>query len=82
MVEKVLLRKLTDQQIKDHNTCAKFPEMVLKNFYKAFESDGVDNDSMSALAKEFDALVFLGQGRVLVGELNEDMVTTPLIVEQ
>ena len=56
--------------------------MVLNNFREAYESDGVDDDSMSALAQEFDALAFLGQGRALVGELNEDTVTTPLIVEQ
>ena len=56
--------------------------MVLNNFLEAYESDGVDNDSMSALAQEFDALTFLGQGRALVGELNEDTVTTELIVEQ
>ena len=77
-----MLRKLTNRQIKDHNTCAKSPEMVLKNFYEAFESDGVDDDLMSALAEGFDALAFLGQGWVLVGELNEDAVTTPLIVDQ
>ena len=56
--------------------------MVLNNFREAYESDGVDDDSMSALAQEFDALAFLGQGRALVGELNEDTVTTELIVEQ
>ena len=81
-MDKVLLRKLTDRQIQDHNTCAKSPEMVLKNFYEAYESDGVDDDSMSALAQEFNSLAFLGQERALVGELNEDTVTTPLIVEQ
>jgi hypothetical protein len=81
-VDKVLQRKLTDRQIKDYNTCAKSPQMVLNNFREAYESDGVDDDSMSALAQEFDALAFLGQGRALVGELNEDTVTTPLIVEQ
>ena len=56
--------------------------MVLNNFHEAYESDGVDDDSMSALAQEFDALAFLGQGRALVGELNEDTVTTELIVDQ
>ena len=81
-MDKVMQRKLTDRQIKNYNTMAKSPQMVLNNFHKAFESDGVDNNSMSALAEEFDALAFLGQGRVLVGELNEDTVTTPLIVEQ
>ena len=77
-----MLRKLTDQQIKDHNTCSESPEMVLKNVYEAFESDGVNNDSMLAFAKEFDALAFLGSGRVFVGEFNEDTVTTKLIVDQ
>ena len=56
--------------------------MVLTNFNKAFESDGVNNNSMSALAEEFDAMAFLGPGQVLVGELNEDTVTTQLIVDQ
>ena len=82
LMDKLQLRKLTDRQIQDHNTCAKSPEMVLKKFYEAFESDGVDDDSMSALAEEFDALAFLGQGRALVGELNENTVTTELIVDQ
>ena len=81
-MDKVLLRKLTDRQIQDHNTCMKSPQMVLNNFREAFESDGVDDDSMSALAQEFDALAFLGQGWALVGEVNEDTVTTELIVEQ
>ena len=81
-MDKVLQRKLTDRQIQDHSTCAKSPQMVLNNFCEAYESDGVDDDSMSALAQEFDALAFLGQGRALVGELNEDTVTTELIVEQ
>ena len=82
LMDKLQLRKLTDRQIQDHNTCAKSPQMVLNNFFEAYESDGVDDDSMSALAQEFDALAFLGQGRALVGELNEDTVTTELIVEQ
>ena len=81
-MDKVMQRKLTDRQIKDYNTCAKSPQMVLNNFHEAYESDGVDDDSMSALAQEFDALAFLGQGRKLVGELNEDTVTTELIVKQ
>ena len=81
-MDKVLQRKLTDWQIKDYNTCVKSPQMVLNNFREAYESDGVDDDSMSALAQEFDALAFLGQGQALVGELNEDTVTTELIVEQ
>ena len=81
-MDKLQLRKLTDRQIQDHNTCAKSPQMVLNKFFEAYKSDGVDNDSMSALAEEFDALAFLGQGQVLVGELNEDTVTTRLIVEQ
>jgi hypothetical protein len=37
---------------------------------------------MSAPAQEFNALAFLGQGRAPVGELNEDTVTTQLIVDQ
>jgi hypothetical protein len=77
-----MLRKLTDRQNKDHNTCRESLEMVLKNFYKAFESNGFGSDSMSALAEEFGAMAFLGLGRVLVGDLNEDMVTTKLIVDQ
>ena len=81
-MDKVLQRKLTDRQIQDHNTCAKSPQMALNNFIEAYESDGVDDDSMSELAQEFDALAFLGQGRALVGELNEDTVTTELIVDQ
>jgi hypothetical protein len=77
-----MLRKLTGQQIQDHKTCHESVEMVMININEALESDGVDNDSMTALAKEFEAMVFLGPGRVLVGELNEDTVTTTLIVDQ
>ena len=56
--------------------------MVVENMNEALVSDGVDNDSMTTLAKEFKGMAFLGPGRVLVGELNEDMVTTKLIVGQ
>ena len=54
----------------------------MENMNEALESDGVDNDSMTALAKEFKEMAFLGPGRVLVGELNEDTVTTEPIVDQ
>ena len=82
MVKKVMLRKLTGRQIKDHKVCHESAEMVMININEALESDGVDNDSMMALTKEFDAMTFLGPGWVLVGELNEDTVTTKLIVDQ
>ena len=76
-----MLRKLTGQQIQDHKTCCESAEMVMININEALESDGVDNDPMLALAEEFDAMAFLGPGRVLVGELDEDAVTTKLIVD-
>ena len=77
-----MLKKLTGRQIKDHKTCRESAEMVMININEALESDGVDNGSMMALAEEFDAMAFLGPGQVLVGELNEDTVTTKLVGDQ
>ena len=45
-MDKVMQRKLTDRQIKNYNTMAKSPQMVLNNFFEAYESDGVNDDSM------------------------------------
>jgi hypothetical protein len=76
------LKGLDKQQVKDHKVCCNAPEMVLANMNKAPLSDGVNDDSMTALAEEFKGMAFLGPGPVLVGELNEDTVTTKLIVGQ
>ena len=35
-----------------------------------------------ALTKEFKEMVFLGPGQVLIGGVNEDMLTTKLIADQ
>ena len=82
LVKKVMLTKLTRWKIQDHKTCHESVEMVKININKALKSDGVDNNSTTALTKEFDAMAFLRPGQVLVGELNEDKVTTKLIVDQ
>jgi hypothetical protein len=80
--KKMQLKGLAEQQIRDHKFCFKAPEMVMENMNKALISDGVDDESITALAKGFKGMAFLGPGRVLVGELNEDTVTTKLIVSQ
>jgi hypothetical protein len=71
-----MLKKLAGRQIKDHKVCCESVEMVMINMNKALKSDGVNNNSMTALAEEFKGMAFLGLGWVPIGELNEDMVTT------
>ena len=80
--EKIMLKKLADRQIKDHKTCFNAPEMIMANMKGALLSDSVNDKTMTALAGEFEGMALLGPGRVLVGELNEDTVTTKLIVDQ
>jgi hypothetical protein len=80
LAEKDLLRKLTDRQIQDYKTCFNNPEMVMENMNEELVSDGVNDKSMMALAKEFKGMAFLRPRWVLIGELNEDTATTKLIV--
>ena len=62
--------------------CLKHSQMVQNNMNEALVSDGVDDESMTALGDEFREIDFVGQGRRLVGELDEDTMTTKLIVAQ
>ena len=82
MATKRMLKGLADRKINDHKVCFKAPEMVPGTMNEALVLDGVDDQLMTALAEEFKGMAFLGQGSVLVGELNEDTVTTKLIVAQ
>ena len=52
----------------------------MDNMRDSLLSDGVDDALMAALADGFEGMPFLGPGRVLIGELNEDAGTTKLIV--
>ena len=76
------LKGLAKRQIKDYNICVKALEMIMDNMNEALISDSVNDKSMMALAEEFKGIAFLRPGWVLIGELNEDMVTTKLIVTQ
>ena len=80
--QKRLLMGLADRQINYYKVCFKVPQMVLENMNKALVSDGVDDQSTTALVDEFKGMAFLGQGQVFIGGMNEDMVTTKLIVAQ
>ena len=64
--KKMQLKGLADRQINGHKVCFKAPEIVMENMNEALVSDGVDSESMTALAKEFEGMVFLGLGQVLV----------------